>query len=167
MKSLRIGIDFDRVLFKTEGFKKHLFERFEDFEETYTEACEDGVYSPQKHAELMDTTVQQIFNELQNTSQFLYDDVSKLEKLPDRFETVIVSRGDPVFQRGKIVDSGVKQHVDEFHIVQEKPKDSVDIDFLVDDLEEEIERVKIPGFLFDREKHSVMDIIQKVRQLDG
>lgn len=163
---MKIGIDFDRVLFKTEDFKHHLFDRFEDFEDTYKEAQKDGVYSPSKHAELMNTTVEQIFNELQNTSKFLYDDVSKLQQLQDSFEVVIVSRGDPVFQRGKIVDSGVKEYVDDFHIVQDKPKDVVDIDFLVDDLEEEIERTKIPGFIFDREKHSVEDIIQKVKQLD-
>lgn len=164
---MKIGIDFDRVLFHTEEFKNHLLTRFEDFEETYKQAEKDGIYSPEKHAELMDTTVEEIFYELQNTSKFLYDDVSKIQRLQDKFEVVIVSRGDPVFQRGKIVDSGVKKYVDGFHIVQNKPKDVVDIDFLVDDLEEEIERTDVPGFLFNREKHSVEDIIKKVRRLDG
>lgn len=164
---MKIGIDFDRVLFKTEDFKHHLFNRFDDFEETYEEAEVDGVYNPQKHAELMDTTVEQIFYELQNTSKFLYNDVKELLKLQDSFEVVIVSRGDPVFQRGKIVDSGVIDYVDDFHIVQEKPKDVVDIDFLVDDLKEEIDRTNISGFVFNRDKHSVEDIIERVRELDG
>lgn len=164
---MKIGIDFDRVLFKTEEFKEHLFNRFEDFEDTYKQAEKDGVYCPHRHAELMGTTVQEIFNELQNTSRFLYSDVEKLQQLQDRVEVVIVSRGDPVFQRGKIVDSGATDYVDDFHIVQDKPKDVVDIDFLVDDLERELEMTKIPGFLFNREKHSVDDIIRKVRQLDG
>lgn len=163
---MKIGIDFDRVLFKTEEFKNHLFDRFEEFEETYKQAKENGVYYPQKHAELMDTTVEEIFHELQNTSKFLYEDVSKLQKLQNEFEIVIVSRGDPVFQREKIMDSGVENYVDDFHIVQDKPKDVVDIDFLVDDLVEEIERTDVPGFVFDREKHSVDDIIKEVRNLN-
>lgn len=166
VSSIRIGIDFDRVLFKTEAFKQHLFNQFEEFKDTYKDAEVDGVYCPYKHAELMDTSVEKIFHELQNTSKFLYGDVSKLQDLPDRFEIVIVSRGDPVFQRGKIVDSGIKKYVQEYHIVQDKPKDSADIDFLVDDLEEELERVDIPGFLFNREKHSIDDIIRKVKELD-
>lgn len=164
---MRIGIDFDRVLFKTEEFKEQLFNRFEKFEDTYTQALDNGMYKPQKHAQLMDTTTEQIFHELQNTSKFLYDDVSKLQQIPDSCEVVIVSRGDPIFQRGKIVDSGVRKYVDDYFLVQDEPKDSVDIDFLVDDREMELKRVEIPGFLFDREKHSVEDIIRKVKQLDG
>lgn len=163
---MKIGIDFDRVLFKTEDFKKHLFNEFEEFESTYEDAEENGIYSPQKHAELMGTTVEQIFHELQNTSKFLYEDVKKLTEIREEFNVVIVSRGDPVFQRGKIVDSGVTKFVDDFHIVQDKPKDVIDIDFLVDDLEVEIERTKVPGFLFNRKEHSVDDIIDKVRRLD-
>lgn len=164
---MKIGIDFDRVLFKTEDFKQHLFNEFEEFEETYEKAVKNGFYEPQKHAELMNTTVGKIFQELQNTSKFLYEDVGKIQKLRDSFEVVIVSRGDPVFQRGKIVDSGVRKYIDDYFIVQEKPKDTVEIDFLVDDREKELERVDVPGFLFDREKHSVDDIIRKVKQLDG
>jgi len=109
----------------------------------------------------MDTTVEEIFDELKNTSEFLYEDVSRLQKLQESFEVVIVSRGDPVFQREKIIDSGVKEYVDDFHIVQDKPKDTIDIDFLVDDLKQEIQRTDIPGFIFDREKHSVDDIIKR------
>lgn len=164
---MKIGIDFDRVLFKTEDFKEHLFNEFEEFEETYEKAVKNGFYEPRTHAELMNTTVGKIFQELQNTSKFLYEDVGKIQKLRDSFEVVIVSRGDPVFQRGKIVDSGVRKYIDDYFIVQEKPKDTVEIDFLVDDREKELERVDVPGFLFDREKHSVDDIIRKVKQLDG
>lgn len=164
---IKIGIDFDRVLFKTDEFKRHLFNRFEEFKPTYDEACEEGVYCPEKHADLMNISVQEIFKELQNTSKFLYDDVKQLNELRKDCKVVIVSRGDPVFQRGKIVDSGVKQYVDDFYLVQDKPKDSVDIDFLVDDREKELERVEVPGFLFDRDKHSVEDVIKKVRELNG
>lgn len=162
-----IGVDFDRVLFKTEKFKNHLFNRFENFEQTYPEAVENGFYHPHKHAELMGTTIEQIFRELQNTSKFLYDDVSKLQKLRDKYEVVIVSRGDPVFQRGKILDSGANKYVDDFFLVQEKPKDAVGIDFLVDDAEAELKQVDIPGLLFNRKQHSVDDIIQRVSELDG
>jgi len=98
---MKIGIDFDRVLFKTDRFKDHLFNRFETFEETYENAVQNGIYRPQRHAELMDTTVEEIFDELKNTSEFLYEDVSRLQKLQESFEVVIVSRGDPVFQREK------------------------------------------------------------------
>ena len=115
----------------------------------------------------MGTSVQEIFEELQNTSKFLYDDVEKLRKLQEDFEVIIVSRGDPVFQRGKIIDSGVQEYVDKYELVQEEPKDSIDIDFLVDDREEEIERVGIPSFLFKRDKHAIEDVIEKVRNLNG
>jgi len=163
---MKIGIDFDRVLFKTDRFKDHLFNRFETFEETYENAVQNGIYRPQRHAELMDTTVEEIFDELKNTSEFLYEDVSRLQKLQESFEVVIVSRGDPVFQREKIIDSGVKEYVDDFHIVQDKPKDTIDIDFLVDDLKQEIQRTDIPGFIFDR-KTLRRRYHKKVRKLDG
>lgn len=164
---MRVGIDFDRVLFKTDEFKQHLFDRFESFEETYEEAEINGFYNPQKHAELMGTTVEEIFDELQNTSEFLYDDVEKLKQLQERFEVIIVSRGDPVFQKGKIVDSGVQEYVDGYELVQKKPKDSVNIDFLVDDRQKEIERVDVPGFLFKRPDHTIEDVIREVRNLNG
>ena len=163
---VKIGIDFDRVLFQTDKFKRHLFKRFEQFEETYDDSVKNGVYNPHVHAELMDTTVEDIFEEIQKTSEFLYDDVSRLQKLQEKFEVVIVSRGDPVFQREKIIDSGVTEYVDDFHIVQDKPKDVIDIEFLVDDLEEEIERIEVPGFLFNREKHSIEDIARRVNQMN-
>ena len=49
--------------------------------------------------------------------------------------------------------------------MQEKSKDEVtDIDFLVDDSEEELQEADIPGFLFDREKHSINDVIEKIEE---
>ena len=164
---MKIGIDFDRVLFKTDEFKQHLSERFKEFEETYPEAKENGAYYPGKHAEVMDTTISEIFDELEKTSKFLYDDAEKLEELRNKNKVVIVSRGDQKFQEEKIRDSGVLDFVDDFHIVEERPKDTIDIDFLVDDWKKELERVDVPGFLFDRDKHSVDDIIRKVGELDG
>lgn len=163
---MKIGIDFDRVLFRTDEFKQHLFNRFEMFEETYPDAKVDEVYRPEKHAKLMGVKVSEIFDELHHAEDFLYSDVDTLEKLEDH-ELIVVSRGDSVYQKELIRNSEILEFVDDFFVIEDGPKDSIDIDFLVDDWKKELERVEVPGLLFDRKKHSVTDIIRKVKELDG
>lgn len=163
---MKIGIDFDRVLFKTDEFKDHLLQRFDDFEETYQDALEDGVYRPEEHAKLMDVKVDHILYELSKASEFLYNDVKILEETGEELELIIVSRGEPEFQGKKIRESGILDVIPEFKVVEQKPKDQVaDIDFLIDDYKKELERVDVPGFLFDRSKHTIQDAIEKVEEV--
>ncbi len=164
---MRVGFDFDRVLFQTDRFKKHLFQRFNDFRETYSEAVVEGKYDPERHAHIMEVEVEEIYDELEKASEFLYDDVEKLQGFKEEFDMVIVSRGDPVFQKKKIKQSGALEIITDYRLVQEKSKDEVaEIDFLVDDSREELERIDIPGFRFDRDKHSIKDAVEKVRNTD-
>lgn len=155
---MKIGIDFDRVLFKTEEFKKVLFSNIEGFEETYNQI--NGVYNPEKHAEILEIEVDKIHNVLKEASEFLYEDIKILSESEHEF--VIVSRGDPVFQKEKIEKSGAPKYVSDYIIVQEKSKDVANIDLIVDDLEEEIERADIPGFHFNREKNNIEDLIDEI-----
>jgi len=160
---LKLGIDFDRVLFDTDGFKKYLLEEVEGFGETYSEANKK-VYKPERHAEILGVSPEKIYRVLDNAEKFLYPDIEKLERLPDNVNTIIVSRGDKRFQNMKIERSRAIEYVDGVYIVHDQSKDTVDIDFLVDDSEEELERVDIPGLLFDRDKHDIGDIIEKVEK---
>ncbi len=161
---MKIGLDFDRVLFDTDGFKQHLFEEIEGFDRTYSEA-KQKVYSPERHAEILGISSGKIYSILEDAENFLYPDIEKLDTLEHTF--IIVSRGDKKFQNIKIEKSRAIEHVDGLYIVQDDPKDVTDIDFLVDDSKEELENVDIPGFHFDREKHDINDIIKKVEELDG
>jgi len=164
---MKIGIDFDRVLSRLIGSKiifstdlrrlrKPMRTQYRMVSTAHKDMRSSWILLSKKYSTNLRT--------LQNFFMKMLVDSRKLQ---ESFEVVIVSRGDPVFQREKIIDSGVKEYVDDFHIVQDKPKDTIDIDFLVDDLKQEIQRTDIPGFIFDREKHSVDDIIKKVRKLDG
>ena len=167
---MKIGVDFDRVLFKTEEFKKSLFTEIDRFSETYSDAENSkGVWKPEKHAEILSISPSRIHGALSKASEFLYKDSSMLGDLTGH-EVVIVSRGDPNFQAEKIERSGVLDYVDNYCTVRKRPKDSADIDFLVDDSRSELERVDLKEdrkFLFSREKHSVEGILERIQKLDG
>jgi len=156
-----IGLDFDRVLFRTDEFKEFLDEEVPGFLEHYPS---EGNYDPEKHAESMGIDVQRIFDVLEHAEDYLYEDVSELEKLREEHKLIVVSRGDPYFQERKIVDSGVVEHVDGYFIVEEEPKDDINIDFLVDDREKELEDVSVPGFLMKRNEHDISDIVRAVEK---
>lgn len=158
---MKIGIDFDHVLFNTEKFKQYLFEEIENFDETYSDA-KKKVYTPERHAKILGIEPEKIYSVLENTDNFLYTDTEKLEKLSEEHTVLIVSRGDKRFQNIKIEKSGALEHVDGLFIVHEKSKDAAGIDFLVDDREKEIERAGVPGFLFSRSEHTVEDIVEEV-----
>lgn len=159
---MRIGIDFDRVLFDTDSFKKDLDEKFPEFSETYDKAKKDGFYNLEEHAKLMDIHEEELLEEMRNCREYLYSDVEKLEKLREENEVVIVTRGDPVIQKEKLECSGVLQHVDGYEIVEEGTKDVAGIDLLVDDWEKEIERIDIPGIIIDRDKNGVEKIVNRL-----
>jgi len=167
---LKVGVDFDRVLFNTKEFKKKLFSEIDGFDRTYSRAEDDhGVYDPKKHAEILGIDVSRIHGVLAQASDFVYSDIDKLEELSSE-TVVIVSRGDPHFQAEKIENSGVLEHVDDYIVVHDGSKDQkVDIDFLVDDTEDEIERVDLPEdntFLFSREKNDLEDVVERVKRLE-
>ncbi len=161
---LRIGIDFDRVLFKTDEFKQFLEEKMPGFNEEYIRT--GGIYDPEKHAENLGVEREELFELLDYAADFLYEDIGGLEEL-DGHEVFIVSRGDPVFQKEKIERSGADELVDSVEIVEDGDKDVRHIDFLVDDSRFELEQVDAEGFHFDRDKHSIEDLVEKVRELAG
>lgn len=163
---MKIGIDFDRVLFDTDGFKEELETIFSGFSEKYEVACNPN-YDFKKHAELLGVSEQDILAELENTRNFLYKDVKLLAKLWDDHEIIIVSRGNPVFQEKKIESSGALEFVHGYVIVQEEDKDIVELDLLVDDRKKELERANVEGMLFRREDNTIEDIVEKVRSIES
>lgn len=158
---MKVGIDFDRVLFKTDEFKRYLEEKIEGFLENYPDG--EGVYDPEEHASKLGIDVDEIFHAMDVAREYVYQDIHELEELAEH-ELVLVTRGDPVFQKEKVERAGVSELFDRVRIVEKKAKDHVDIDFLVDDSRHELDRVEIPGFHFARAEHSIKDIIEKVRQ---
>lgn len=102
------------------------------------------------------------------SSDCLFDDVEKLPEMEHELE--VVSRGDPEFQARKIRHSGVLDYVEGFTVLREGPKDrAVDIDALVDDREEELERTSLSSertLRFRRENQGVEDIVQWAKNLD-
>ncbi|MFB6190789.1 MAG: hypothetical protein ABEJ91_04430 [Candidatus Nanohaloarchaea archaeon] len=159
-----LGIDFDRVLFDTDSFNDAMEEDVGGFHHTEEEPFDrNGNYSPERHAEILDIPVERIYRgAAEKAGEFLYPDVEKLERLP--CEVVIVSRGEKKFQETKIENSGVMEHVNSFVVIESGDKDLDEIDLLVDDREKELEKVSVPTFHFDREKHGIEDVIEWVEE---
>ncbi|PSG99119.1 MAG: hypothetical protein BRC29_03255 [Nanohaloarchaea archaeon SW_7_43_1] len=157
---MKIGIDFDRVLFDTDGFKKNLTEKFPEFNETYDQAKKDNYYNLEKHAKLLGVEEEKLLAEMRKCEEYLYSDVEKLEKLKDKHELIIVTRGDPVLQKEKLEYSGALEYFDGYEIVTDGSKDVRGIDFLVDDWKEELERIDLPGLLIDRQKEGMEKVIE-------
>jgi len=160
VNAIKIGFDFDRVLFNTEAFKRHLNKKFSGFSDSYSSARNDEGYDFRKHAKILDVEPQTVLSELKSAEKYSYEDVKLLEELDHK--KVIITRGDQEFQRKKLEFSGILDHFSGFHIVQERSKDIEGIDMLVDDSQKELDRADIPGFLFERDKHSIEDIIEEV-----
>lgn len=160
---MKIGIDFDRVLFDTEKFKQHLEEKIPGFDQSYKDARENGLYNPEKHAEILGVEVEKIFEEIENAKNFLYDDIEELENL--EHELIIVSRGDKEFQGLKIQESGVMEHLDDFKVVEDENKQVRGIEALVDDREDELEKIDVPGYLFDRGEDELDDVKNWINEL--
>lgn len=167
---MRIGIDFDHVLFDTEKFKKHLFEEFPEFDSTYTEAQDErGVYSVSRHAEVLDVPVTMLMNAVDHASECVFEDVELLGEVDA--ELVIVSRGDPEFQAEKIRQSGILEVIESFEIVEHEPKDrGTGIEALIDDREKEFERTGLDRdrfMLFDRSSHGAEHIVEWIEGLES
>lgn len=163
---MRIGLDFDRVLFKTDEFNEYLEEETGLHHVDADVYDEEGCYSPKKHAKACEIDPEEVYDAIDALSRFLYPDVDELRRLKPEHDLVIVTRGEEKFQKQKVKATGAHRLFDELYIVQGAPKNVGRIDFLVDDRKEEVERSGLPGMIFDREKHSAEDIVERVRDLE-
>lgn len=165
---MRIGVDFDRVLFDTEDFKHYLDEEIPGFLDSYGLATGEG-YNPEKHAEIMDVDPEVIYDTLDyETERFMYEDVDVLGELEDEHDVVIISRGDPEFQGIKIENADLGY---EYFIVtgesEENPKQLGEntqhpadqpLDYLIDDREYEHENFDGSGFHLQRPEDRLEDV---------
>lgn len=164
---MRIGLDFDRVLFDTDSFDEYYKDHVEGLHHVENPApVKHGVYDPDMHAELCGIPKERIWKVFEhNLSQFLYKDIDLLDELGH--DLVIVTRGHDRFQKSKIEASNMDGKVDEVFVVQEEAKDSVDIDMLVDDSEEELEKIEIPGIIIERPEEGLEKVLEKVKEFEA
>jgi FMN phosphatase YigB (HAD superfamily) len=161
---MKLGVDFDRVLFDTDSFNKFLKEKtglHHVDEDVYDE---NGNYSPRKHAEASGINTEEVYKAMGSCERFLYEDIDLLKKLDH--EVILVTRGKEKYQRAKIEKSGASKFVDRVKIVEGGSK-NVGIDFLIDDREEEIERAGVKGFQLDRSKESLKDALEELREYEA
>jgi hypothetical protein len=160
---MRIGVDFDRVLFETDSFNEYIENQVEGLEKVDTPPYnEHGVYSPEIHAKMCGIDTEDIYEAMENLERFLYDDSEQLKQ--SDHEIVLVSRGQPKFQKRKMEASGAKKLVDEVIVIQKGAKDVKDIEFLIDDRKKELEKAGVPGFEFDRKQHSLEDALKEAEK---
>ncbi|MFB6100616.1 MAG: hypothetical protein ABEK16_05070 [Candidatus Nanohalobium sp.] len=160
---MRIGIDFDRVIFDTDSFNEYLKEEVEGLEHVETSPYnEHGVYSPEIHAEICGIDVERIYDAMEELGGFVYDDISDISSTDH--ELVLITRGQKYYQKKKIEGAGVEDKFDKTIVVEKGSKDVADIDFLIDDQKREIEKAGVPGFEFDREKHSLSDALEEAEK---
>lgn len=166
---MKIGVDFDRVLFDTEQFKKYLEDEIPGFLDTYGLATGKG-YDPEKHADIMDIPSEKIYDTLDyEQGSFIYDDVDQLEGWNEEHDVVIISRGDPEFQSTKIenADLGFSYYIvtgeaednpKQFGEGTQHPEEEP-LDFLVDDRDYEHENFGGPGYHLQREEDSLENVL--------
>lgn len=162
---MKIGIDFDRVLFDTDNFDDYYKKETGLYNVETDVYDENGNYSPIKHADECGIPLESVWNAIDNLERFLYNDIDKLEEVSCH-ELIIVTRGFEEFQRKKIIASGILDFVDSFEVITSGSKDQADIDILVDDRKEEIERVSIPGIRLDRSENGLEKVVKKVKSLE-
>jgi len=161
---MKIGIDFDRVLFKTDEFNKYLKKETGLHHVDENVYDEYGCYSPKKHAEASGVEIEEVYDALNDLKKFLYDDVENIKEIANH-EFFIVTRGEEKFQRAKVKASGADKLVEKVIVVQERPKDVEEIDFLIDDRKKELEMADIDGFVLDRSKNCLQDAIEEVKDI--
>lgn len=144
------------MLFDTDSFKQHLNEKLPGFSETYSDARENGLYNPEKHSQILEVEVEEIFRHIEHARNFLYEDIEELDDI--EHELVIVSRGDQEFQELKIQESGITEYVNDYTVVENDSKQVAGIEALVDDREKELEEVNVPGLHFRRPDDRIVKI---------
>lgn len=150
-----IGIDFDRVLFDTESFKDDISDDIPGFLDHYRK--NRSRYQTKPAAKDIPVQLSVLESALQNLESYLIEDVQALADSEHVF--VIVSRGPQWFQRQKITNSNITTYIPRYIIVDTEPKDMANIDLLIDDSMDELNRISIPSFHFERHKHSVRSIL--------
>jgi FMN phosphatase YigB (HAD superfamily) len=156
---MKIGLDFDRVLFDTDSFNEYMKDET-GLHHVETDVYDNkGNYSPERHAEASDIDAENVYDAIKDLERFIYDDVDLLRNLDDH-TLVIVTRGEEKYQRAKVEASGVKDIFAEVYVVQEGSKDVDGVEFLVDDREEEIHRAGIPGLVLDRDEHGMEHVVK-------
>jgi hypothetical protein len=160
---VKIGLDFDRVLFDTDSFNEYLKGEVKDLKHVDSSPYnEHGVYSPKIHAELCGIDVEDIYEKMTDLEKFLDSDISVLESFDHEF--VIVTRGESEFQKRKVEGSGANKYVEDVIVVEKGSKDVVGIDFLIDDRKKELEQANLPGFEFNRQKHDLKQAIEEAER---
>jgi|GEM_PF-490806 hypothetical protein len=174
---MRVGVDFDRVLFNTEEFKDYLEEEIPGFLDSYGLDTGQG-YDPEQHAKIMDISPDEIYGTLNcGSSRFLYEDIGVLDDLEKEHghEVVIISRGDEEFQSTKIENAELNQdHCIVTGKSDENPKqlgentqhpDRDPIEYLIDDREYEHENFRGEGFHLKRPDDSLEDVFTESGEL--
>lgn len=156
---MKIGFDFDGVLFNADKLKKELDKCYGNYFETYESYKVDGIYDFESHCEELGTSSADFLDKVQNLSkECLYSDVGEVRKLTG--EKMIITRGPQKFQEAKIIGSEVLEYFDDYKVVQERSKNFPKLDVLIDDTVEELYNFSGRKIHFDRKFSSMSDIVE-------
>lgn len=155
---MRIGLDFDRVLFDTDSFDEYYKKETGLYHVDADVSDQNGNYDPIKHAKICGVDKEKVWNALSDLENFVYEDVELLNNL-DEHELVIVTRGNREFQKKKMQGSNIWNYIDEHTIIEEGPKSKAEIDFLVDDSIEELQNADVKGYHFERPEDTIQDLL--------
>ncbi len=162
---MKLGLDFDGVLFDAGLLKKKLEEKYGDFRKTYHANKSEGVYNFREHCEDMGVEIGEFLDTVEDyASECLYEDVEVLDEID--CDKIIVTRGRRDFQEAKIKGSGILDYVDNYKIVEEyTSKDFDEVDILVDDTLEELYDFKGKKIFFDRSENKLKDVADAVKNM--
>lgn len=155
---MRIGLDFDRVLFDTDSFDEYYKKETGLYHVDADVFDQNGNYDPVKHAKICGVDKEKVWNALNDLEKFIYEDVEQLKNL-NGHELVIVTRGNREFQKKKMQGSNIWNYINEYTIIEEGPKSKAEIDFLVDDSIEELQNADIEGYHFERPEDTIQDLL--------
>jgi N-acetylglucosamine-1-phosphate uridyltransferase (contains nucleotidyltransferase and I-patch acetyltransferase domains) len=162
----KVGIDFDRVLFDTDGFADALKDEF-SFEEKTDAHYPGGLYDIRSHARSSGVDPERVIEFAENSIRdFTFDGLHHFEDL----DAFVVTRGLRWWQELKVRNSGVLEYVDGFivvdhHSIAQRDKQVSGIDLLVDDTKEELEAVGCETFHYDHTEHTPRDIVERASEL--
>lgn len=159
---MRIGFDLDRVIFKTDEFRR---DRDRELGMHHVEADvfdQNDNYDQRKHARhcgVSDEDLESFMHDLEN---YLDPSLHLLTEL-NHHELVLVTRGNREFQKAKVEGSGASKYFDRVEYIEKGSKDQANIDVLIDDSPDELEMVET-GILYETEK-GLNQIFQKLTEL--
>lgn len=160
---MRVGIDFDGVLFDTASFKQYLEREIPGFLTHYNDHRE--AYELEPTDEALGIEISELLSRVDALQDFVINDLDRLTSLAHH-DLILVSRGPHWFQKTKIVNSGVANYMNEVVIVRDESKDMADIDVLIDDNTDELNDVDATGFHF-HPTHTIDHIISFVEHHDA